>query len=110
MVSFQEHYPPATQGNTQILYANTHEYILKMAKTSELHNTINRSFSSLVLSLLETLASYESLDSESRVKADSIWLSALSPDLDCLRKHLLYIQYRTFILVISEAFQPSISD
>lgn len=77
MVSFQGHYPPATQGNTQILYAKTHEYIFKMAKTSELHNTINCSFSSLVLSLTETLASHESLDSESPVRADIIWLCSV---------------------------------
>lgn len=36
--------------------------------------------------------------------------SAMSPDLDCLRKHLLYLQYRTFMLMISEAFQSNITD
>lgn len=73
---------------------------------SEAHVTIKCSLSSLVLSLIETLASHESLDSESHVKADSIWLCSF-PTLDCLRKHLLDIQYRTFMPIISEAFQPN---
>lgn len=73
---------------------------------SEAHVTIKRSLSSLVLSLIETLASHESLDSESHVKADSIWLCSF-PTLHCLRKHLLDIQYRTFMPIISEAFQPN---
>lgn len=73
---------------------------------SEAYATIKSSLSSLVLSLIETLASHESLDSETQVKADSIWLCSF-PTLDCPRKHLLDIQYRTFMPVISEAFQPN---
>lgn len=44
---------------------------------SAVHITIKHSFSSLVLSLLETLDPDESLDSENHVKADSIWLSSV---------------------------------
>lgn len=73
---------------------------------SEAHIIIKCSLSSLVLSPIETLASHESLDSESHVKADSIWLCSF-PTLDCLRKHLLDIQYWTFMPIISEAFQPN---
>lgn len=77
----------------------------KTPHTQEAHVTIKPSLSSVVLCLIKIL-SHESLDSESHVKADSIWLCSF-PTLDCLRKHLLDIQYRTFMPIISEAFQSN---